>query len=211
MEKTKRKRGRPKKTEPVMTPEVIETIRRMYVRGCGAKKIAQEIRTCHKSVQYQLDHTIKPLIRELAQFDTGLQMSRAEEIIVLAFEGYERSLQPATKKREKFLVAAAIKEKIKQKAPAGLKLTEAQLDTIQRDGDRGWLEIVLAAMDFMAKIKGAYAPKRVFHEDTGLRVAGLDRSQFKTQIAAQMVELLLARREHQAVIDAARRASEGKN
>lgn len=211
MEKTKRKRGRPKKTEPVMTPEVIETIRRMYVRGCGARKIAEAIGTSPTAVQYQIEHTVKPLLRESAQFDTGLQLSRAEEIILLAFEGYERSLQPAAKKREKFTVAAAIKQKIKQKSPAGLKLTESQLDTIQRDGDRGWLEIVLSAMDFMAKIKGAYAPKRVFHEDTGLRVAGLDRSQFKTQIASQMVELLLARREHQAVIDAARRASEGRN
>lgn len=210
--KKKRGPGRPKKQDRPVTPEVLDQIRALYVRGKGARKIAQIIGTSLTTVQHHLNFTIKPILRQEGNWDSALQMARAEEVIAIAFEGFDRSLRAASKTREKYgpekSATERLKAKIRKKAPQGLKcnkLLERTLETIERDGDKGWLELVLAAMDFMAKVKGGYAPARLnINQQSELRVAGLSPPELDELMYRRIVELYGERQRHQQLIDTAR-------
>lgn len=210
----KRKPGRPKKTEAVCTPAVIDQIRSLYVRGKGVRVIAQLIGATPNAVQHQLTHTVKPMIRAEAVMDTGLQLARAEEIISICFEGFDRSLRPASKSREKYNVEK-IKAKIKKTAPKALKvgkLLERTLETIERDGDKGWLELVLHAMDYITRVKGGYAPAQLrVHQQSEMRIAGLSPEQLDECMLRRLEQLRAERTQHAHLLETARRAAGQQN
>ena len=91
--KPKRRRGRPPKRERPVTPEVLEEIGRLYLRGKSERQIGQIFGLALSSVQHHLNHTIKPLWRNRVQWDASAELERAEEVIRLAFKGYDRSLR----------------------------------------------------------------------------------------------------------------------
>lgn len=210
----KRGPGRPRNSERPVNPEVIDRIRSLYVRGQGARKIAKAIGIALSTAQYHLDHTVKPMIRAEAVMDTGLQLARAEEIISICFEGFDRSLRPATKKREKYGIEK-IKAKIRKKAPAALKkdrLLEKTLETIERDGDKGWLELVLHAMDYVTRVKGGYAPSQLrIRQESELRIAGLSPEQLDEFMLRRLEQLRSERTQHASLLDSARRAAGHEN
>ncbi|HVX16232.1 MAG TPA: hypothetical protein VHC22_33910 [Pirellulales bacterium] len=184
-----------------MTPEVIELIRRRWLEGQSEREIGLEIGLAQSTVQHHLNHTIKPLIRNQIQWDTGKQIDRAEHVIRLAFEGFHRSARSATKKRGKYQTVEALKKKIKGRAPKGMKLVEETLETIDRDGDRGWLELVLSAMDFMAKVKGGYAPRRInMQVETEMRVAGQTPAQIEDWAINRIATLYFEKMRHQQIL-----------
>ena len=206
----KRRPGRPKKVERPVTPEVLEEIGQLWLKGKSNRKIGELLGVAHSTVTHHVEHTIKPLWRNRVQFEASIEIARADEVIRLAFEGYDRSLRPATKNRQKYS-AEQIKAKIRKKAPAGLnreRLLERTLETIERDGDRGWLELVLAAMDFKAKVKGGYAPAQVrISQASELRVAGVNPIELDELMFQRIAELTAERQRHANLLDQARRAA----
>jgi transposase len=209
----KRKVGRPKKSERPVTPELVQEMGSLYLRGKSERQIGQIFGLAQSTVQHHLNHTIKPLWRNAVQFEASIEIARAEEVIRLAFEGFDRSLIESTKSRERFSLEAQ-KSKIRKKAPKrasgrpAQRLVERTLETIQRDGDKGWLELVHLMMDFKAKVKGGYAPSR-FHvsQQTELRVAGLTPSELDQKMLERMADLLAERQRHKAIIASAARSA----
>lgn len=198
--------GRPKKGERVVTPEILQKMSRLFLQGRTRLEIAVEIDVAEGTVSHHLDATIKPLWRNSIQWDAAIEVARADEIIRLAFEGYHRSVRDKLEEREKQRARKAAKGN-----EAMEQIVEKALVKSARDGDKGWLELVLAAMDFKAKVKGGYAPKRLNVKlDGELRVAGMTPEQVEQQMLGRIAELITERRAHRQIIDqAARNAGEG--
>lgn len=206
----KRKPGRPKKSERPVTPEVLEQIGSLYLRGKSARQIALVIALNESSVRHHLEHTIKPLWRNAIQWDAAIEVARADEVIRLAFEGYELSTDASRTERQKFSAAESLKKKVKGKLPKGdagkEKLVERMLETVACKPDPAWLLIVVRMMDFKAKVKGGYAPKRInVQQHSELRVAGLTPSALDQAMLSRAAELIDERRRHRQIIDQAAR------
>lgn len=203
----KRRVGRPSKRERPVTPEVLEEMGQLYLRGKSERQIGQIFGLALSTVQHHLNHTIKPLWRNRVQWDAAIELERADEVIRLAMEGFDRSLRTARKLREKYGVEE-IKAKVKKKAPKAAnkrQLVERTLERIKRDGDRGWLELVHLMMDFKAKVKGGYAPARLnISQQSELRVAGMSPAQLDQVMLARAAELIVERQRHQKLIESAR-------
>lgn len=208
--KSNRKPGRPKKRETPCTPEVIEKIGRLFLKGKTNLQIAEAIGVTENAIAHHLNHTIKPLWRNGISWDASVEMARADEVIRMAFEGYDRSCEQSTKTREKYSTEAQ-KSAIKKKAPRAAnkeRLVERTLEKIERDGDKGWLELVHLMMDFKAKVKGGYAPARLnVQQQTELRLAGMTPAQLDQSMLERAAELIVQRRRHQQVLDDAARAA----
>lgn len=210
----KRKPGRPKKTERPITPEILQEIGRQFLRGKSARQIALAIEVTENAVRHHLERTLKPLWRNSIQFDASIEIARADEVICLAFEGYDRSLRPSAKNRQKYS-AEQIKAKIKRKSPQGAnkeRLVERTLETIERDGDKGWLELVHLMMDFKARVKGGYAPAQLrVHQQSEMRIAGLSPVQLDELMYRRIVDLAAERQQHAQLLETARRAAGQQN
>lgn len=199
-----RKAGRPKKRERPVTPEILEELGRLHLMGKTTTEISKLICVTRQAVEYHLEQTVKPLWRNRIQWESSIQVAKAEMLYKLALEAYERSLADCD-------AARALLKKAAKKGPKATKDDVSRaLSALDVRPDVACLSIAARMLDFVAKVKGGYAPKRIaVHEDTGLRVAGLDRGRFLTMISEKAVEIVMEREKQQAVIAAAERAARG--
>ncbi|HEV3345412.1 MAG TPA: hypothetical protein VG125_33850 [Pirellulales bacterium] len=178
--------------------------------GKSSRVIGQLIGVSDSTVDHHLEQTIKPTWRKGLGADSKTEEQRADLLIELLFEGYERSLRDKGEERQKQVQRRkpgedATAKKLKKAARGNERLEQLVEKTVTRaarDGDKGWLDSVLAVMDFKAKLAGLYAPSRhSLHVETELRVAGLTPAQLDEQMLKRAADLIVERQRHQQILE----------
>ena len=157
----KRKRGRPKKGQPVMTPEKLEVIARSWLRGKSYRAIAAEIGVDHKTVAFYLNSQIKPEWREELNNELHVEMAKVAQIEQVAWECFGSSQDDETRE--------TVKERLIDQTN-NLELAEKITSKLKREGSTAWIAVIQWCIDWRAKVAGTYSATKI---DVGdYRVAG---------------------------------------
>lgn len=95
LQKSKRGRGRPKKGESPLTPQVVDKIAQMYSRCRPEREIAKEVGVAHGTVHVCIEQRIKPVWRQKMQEHLGEDLVKVQEMEKAAWDKYEVSKDPA--------------------------------------------------------------------------------------------------------------------
>jgi hypothetical protein len=205
--KKKRGPGRPRKSERPVTPEVLNEIAELWLKGKSSYEIGLAIGVAKNAVDHHLEHVIRPAWRKSLGLEAKILEARSELLIRLFFQGYERSLRDKGEERQKQVQRkrddTAAKAMKAAKGDARLEqLVERTVTRGARDGDKGWLLGVLDVMDFQAKLAGLYAPSRhSMHVESELRVAGLTPAELDEKMLRRAAELIVERQRHQQILE----------
>jgi hypothetical protein len=206
----KRGPGKPRHSERPVTPEVLDKISELWLQGKSSRVIGQFIGLSDSTVDHHLNATIKPTWRKAIASDARIEEARADLIIKMAFEGCERSLRDRGEERQKQVqrrkpAEKAAGKRLKAAAKGNERLehlVEKTLIRAARDGEIGWLQLVLDAMDFKAKVAGLYAPARhTMHVESELRVAGLTPEELDEKMLKRAADLILERQRHAQILE----------
>ena len=180
----KRKAGRPKKNEVVITPAKQEIIAKMWLRGATLSTIAKRLKVDKKTVSYHLKHTIKPMWLEELSTDLGSEMAKVAEVERVAWECFEASQGDETKK--------IVKERLMETTHS-IELAERITSSLKREGSTAWMDVIRWCLDFRAKIAGHYAPTRMEVDD--FRVAGKALGEVDNEMMQRLAKLVQERRD----------------
>jgi|TARA_R110000824_G_scaffold41446_6_gene123361 predicted transcriptional regulator len=178
----KRKRGRPKSTERVVTPEVLEKIGRLWCRGWTYRAIAAEIGVVQSTVIHHMNTTIKPQWKSDLNSDMQNELAKLAEVERVAWACFEASRGDETKE--------IVKDRLVEET-GNLELAERVTSKLKREGSAAWMGVIQWCLDFRAKLMGSYAPTKV--EVEGLRVAGSDASEIDKKMMGRLAELMAER------------------
>ena len=181
----KRKAGRPRKNERVITPEKLEVIASMWLRGNTQSSIARKLGVSQKSITYHLKNSIQPMWREELNNDLHCELAKVAEIERAAWECFEASQGDETKK--------VIKERLMD-ATHNIELAERITSTLKREGSPAWMDVIRWCIDFRAKIAGHYAPTRMEVDD--FRVAGKPIGDVDKDMMQRLAGLVREREDH---------------
>jgi hypothetical protein len=180
----KRKPGRPKKNEKVITPAKQEVIAKMWLRGATMSSIADVLKVDKKTVSYHLKHTIKPMWKEELSTDLGSELAKVSEVERVAWECFEASQGNETKK--------IVKERLMETTHS-MELAERITSNLKREGSPAWIDVIRWCLDFRAKIAGHYAPTRMEVDD--FRVAGKEIGEVDQEMMKRLATIVKERRD----------------
>lgn len=182
---TRRQAGRPLGGEEIVTPEVLERIGDLYLRGGTLRNIAEAVDVSKRTIEHHLEHSIKPLWQSELIVNAREQLARVEYLYRIAWERFESS---STKNPQDELAMVPF---------MGI------FDKLKRHGEVQWLDVVKWCIDYTAKIGGLYAAKRVRLESSGgLRVAGKTPSEVDAETVGIILERMKQRRSYQEAVAA---------
>ena len=182
VEKPKRKRGRPKAKNKVVTPEVLEKIGRLWVRGWTWRAIAAEVGVSSTTVGHHITATIKPQWRKELNSDLHSELAKLAEMERVAWACFEASRGDETKE--------IVKDRLIEET-GNLELAERITSKLKREGSAAWMGVIQWCLDFRAKMQGSYAPTKV--EVEGFRVAGSGASDIDQRMMGRLAELMAER------------------
>ena len=180
--KPKRTRGRPKANNKVVTPEVMEKIGRLWVRGWTYRAIAAEVGVSATTVGHHITATIKPQWKEELNSDMHSELAKLAEVERVAWACFEASRGDETKE--------IVKERLIEET-GNLDLAERITSKLKREGSAAWMGVIQWCLDFRAKLQGSYAPTKV--EVEGFRVAGAGAEAVDRRMMERLSELMAER------------------
>ena len=186
---TKRKRGHPRRGEEPVTPQVLEGIADMFLKGVSMSRIGKAYGIDPKTVMQHLESKIRPLWREQMTVKAEEELAKVATLEAVAWEKWKESQDPMTvKKVRKELEEAKVEKTVRERI------------VTKRTGEACWLDIVRWSIEHRAKIAGLYAPERHRVEHSGeIRVAGQSPEEFD----AETIRLLMERiKERQVTAEA---------
>lgn len=161
----KRKSGRPRRGKAV-TPEMQEQIARMYLRGSSSQAIAGVLGISRHTVEYHLEHNIRPVWRETLKGALEVELAKVaelERVAWLCFEDSRRPTRTLTIKRERGEKAKDCdpktpsgKKKLLAQLGADMRVVEMALTKVTRSGTPAWLQIIQWCVEFRAKVFGYF-------------------------------------------------------
>jgi hypothetical protein len=156
--------GRPKASERPITPERLEEIRVLWIRGTPITQIAARFAVDEKDIRHHIDRVVRPSIAAAGDREAVDFLDKWDHIQVVAWELLEKSKSPITRREvHKELTAAG----------APLAIVKRIVKRISRTGEPCWLNIIALAIQEQAKICGVYAPTKLKIEEDDFRFAGL--------------------------------------
>ena len=194
-QKTKppRRPGRPKRSEPVVTPALIEEISRQWLQGASLSTIAGVVGIDRTTVRYHIDNTIRPQWIEDGRSRLVEDLAKVAHLERTAWERFHANSPGETVEQiEQGLLEGGNKLRIVKKATR----------TVTKTGEAAWLDIVRWCIEFRAKIFAHYAPTR-HHVDHGgeLRVAGKTPAQVDQEMLKRLFEQIEERRKYRESLD----------
>lgn len=185
--KPKRPAGRPKKTERVVTPEVLETIAKLYLRGKTLRQIGAEVGISFQSVAYHIESSIRPQLRENRQRSVGEFRGELRQVFQTAWEQYEKSVnEPIEITSERKGLSNP------DGTSSGAKNLTILEKTTRRTQPRGDVQCLKLAKDCLE------LEQRVLRfpeeQDIGLRYAGADPEQISDEMVERLCQAIVKRR-----------------
>jgi predicted transcriptional regulator len=178
----KRKRGRPKKGQPVMTPEKLEIIARSWLRGKSYRAIAAEIGVDHKTVAFYLNSQIKPEWKDELNSELHVEMAKVAQIEQVAWECFGNSQGDETRE--------TVKERLIEETN-NLELAEKITSKLKREGSTAWIVVIQWCIDWRAKVAGTYSATRLDVAD--YRVAGKGTADIDKEMMDRLAGLVTER------------------
>ena len=178
----KRKRGRPKKNDAAVTPEKLEIIADLWLRGKSYRSIAEEIGVDEKTVRHHLNAKIKPVWREEINSELHVEMAKVAKIEQVAWECFANSQDDETRE--------TVKERLIE-ATANLELAEKITSKLKREGSTAWMTVIQWCIDWRAKVAGTYSATKI---DVGdYRVAGKATADVDNEMMTRLADLVADR------------------
>lgn len=185
--KPKRRPGRPKKNERVVTPEVLETIAKLFLRGRTLRQIGAEVGISFQSVAYHIESSIRPQLRENRQRSVGEFLGEVREVFRSAWDQFEKStLEPIEITTERKGLSN----------PSGQSGGSSKLTVLERKtrrtrprGDVQCLKVVMGCLGLEQSVLGF--PEE---QDIGLRYAGADPETIDDEMVERMAKAIAKRR-----------------
>ena len=92
MESVKKRRpGKPKRGEEVITREKLEVIASMYLRNVPVSKIAREFGVAAQTIDHHIDTKLRPLWREAMVVDAQQELAKVAELETEAWEHFSKT------------------------------------------------------------------------------------------------------------------------
>ena len=152
---SKRKRGRPKRSKPAVTPEVLEQVGELWATGCGVCEIGRKLGLDHKTVTYHLDQTLKPTWEKELGRKMSEEIFKIDMIEKICWRKFQESENPVRKSTMK-----------KQLVDEGgeLQIVEKLISKQNRTAEIGWLGPIQWCIEQRSKLLG-YGDKSQSHTD----------------------------------------------
>ncbi len=185
----RRRPGRPKRGQEIITPAVLERIAELWLEGVSPRKIGEAVGADRMSVLHHLERSIRPLWHEQMRSMLDVDLAKVALLEKVAWERFHaKAPAESIEQIEKTLTAG-------KSGRSRLKITKQAVRSITRTGDSAWLQVIQWCLDFRARIHGHYAPTRS-HVDIGgdLRVAGKSPSEVDEEMLDRLLTQIQERR-----------------
>lgn len=200
MAKKKRKPGSPKQHERVVTPEVLDRIEQLLLRGRGYRAITRMLReegladVAAVTVQHH-EKMIRTSWNVPKRVTLEEQLASLDEVYRTAWEEYERSGDPE--------VQNTLEQVPDGKGAATadqMRVVKTVLRRVKKQGSGlPWIAIILQVIDMRLKILGAYkAPREEAVDDH--RVAGRTVSEVDRENLDILRKAIAERKERDRII-----------
>ena len=184
--KSTRRPGNSRPGRRPVTPEVLQKIGRMWLRGQNNCEIAKEIGVDESTVRYHLQNHIRPIWHEDMRSRLAEDLAKVALLERTAWERFESKVPCETHAQvEKALLEDGNKPRIVKQA----------VRKITRTGEVAWLQIVQWCLEFRARIHGHFAPTRhQVYDGSEFRVAGMTPVQVDQMMLERLMEKIAERR-----------------
>jgi hypothetical protein len=147
----KRPAGKPRRADRPVTPEALERIEEMHLKGRSLREIGDAIGITPAGVHYHLEHTIRPKWRAAAVGRLETELAKIDLIERIAHERFQKSTEPKTRQQ---------REKALRMGGAAPVVVKRVLEKTTRTGEACWIELAKWCVEQRAKIFGHYAPEK---------------------------------------------------
>lgn len=89
--KAKRKPGRPPRGEEAVTPEVLEIIAQLFLRGVGVRAIGRKVGVDVGTVIHHLEKKLKPIWREAMVIEAEVELAKVAKLEIKAWAHFEET------------------------------------------------------------------------------------------------------------------------
>jgi len=184
----RRKSGRPKRKEAVVTPEMLEEIGYFWLQQVSEGKIAERFGISRATVRYHIERTIRPLWHDRMRARLAEDLAKVALIERTAWERFESAEPGETWETiEKALLDGGRKSRLVRQA----------VSKVTKTGDVAWLQVVQWCLDYRARVHAHYAPVRHKVDMGGdLRVAGKSPTEVDEMMLQRLLEKIAERRRY---------------
>jgi DNA-binding transcriptional ArsR family regulator len=188
----KRRPGKPKKSERVVSPAVLEEIGDLFLEGVPISQIAKRFEVDPSTIRHHLDTSIRPVWQESMRATLADDLAKVGHIERIAWERFHASQQPETRRQIK---RALVEE------GADPQIVEKVVTKITKTGEVAWIHVLQWCIEHRARVHGHYAPTR-HHVDMGgeLRVAGMAPDEVDKEMLKRLMEKIAERRKYQEAL-----------
>lgn len=163
------KRGRPKRSDVKFTPDVMEQIQVMWLRGDSFLKIAREIGTTRQAVWYRVKTSCRKEWSKRMEKRLADEVARVDNLMSHAWDQLLKSKNPDKQISEETI-----------NGPNGETVKHVTKRSRQKENPT-WGQLILGCIQLRAKLLGVERPAKaqIRHRHDvsgGLRVAGIDPS-----------------------------------
>lgn len=186
--KTKRGVGRPRKSDRVVTPEVLRKINDMWCENVPVIEIGNRLGLGSTTVQYHIDRTLLPVWRKELVVGAEVELAKIGHIERIMWERWLVSQDPQSRESIKMAL---------MEGGSDLEVVERAKVLTKRTGEVSWLHVIQWCIEQRCKICGHYAPEK-FEIDGKIeyRVAGGSPSEVNEKMAAKLADLVSERKNY---------------
>ena len=189
--KVGRKPGRPEHAQRPVTPEILERIATLWLKGWSSRKIGREVGIAHSTVGYHLRHTVQPRWRSQSMRPVEEELAKIDNLERTAWEHFESDDLAETREQlEEALLEVAADSKNNS-----LAVVKRATVKIRRFGQTAWLEVVEWCIAERCKLLGHYGARhhRITAE-ASFRVAGQTPAEVDDAMLVRLACLIAERR-----------------
>ncbi len=149
-----RKPGKPR--QPVMTPEKLSKLSRLYLRGMSTLELANVFGVAQNTIW----HHLQAIKAEWKESQRGLleeELAKVRELERVAWECFEESRQPLRKRVAKY-GRKDVQRELRRKgaSPETLELLERTVSKEMRLGSAAYLQVIQWCIEYRAKVMGYF-------------------------------------------------------
>lgn len=185
----RRRPGRPKRGQEIVTPELLEQIGAMWLQGVSPRAIGEAVGVDRMTIQHHLEQTIRPEWHEMMRGRLSEDLAKVALLEKIAWQKFN-ACEPCESIEQV--------ERALAKGKGGrsrMKITRQATRSVRRFGEAGWLEIVKWAIEFRARVFAHYAPAK-HRVDIGgdFRVAGMGPAEVDQAMLNRLLQQITERR-----------------
>ena len=182
----RRKAGRPKKNNAAVTPEKLDIIGKLWLRGHSYRSIATHIGVDEKTIRHHLNAKIKPEWREELRNELHVELAKVAHVEQVAWRCFEVSQGDETRE--------TVKERLIDETN-NLALAEKITSKLKREGSTAWIAVIQWCIDWRAKVAGTYSATKI---DVGdYRVAGKGTGDVDKEMMERLSSLVADRHKYE--------------